>query len=109
MSKVTTKVDIFSFGIIVMEFLTKQRPTELAEEEGISTSLRQLVEKALENGINIHLQALDPMLALNFSKEQEEILVKLFKLALFCTNTNPEDRPNIKDVLSTLQKINAVH
>lgn len=30
-----TKVDIFSFGIIVMEFLTKQRPTGLMEENGL--------------------------------------------------------------------------
>ena len=105
MSKVTTKVDVFSFGIIVMEFLTKQRPTGLIEEEGMPISLRQLVEKGVENGREKLVQILDPELVLNVSKQQEEVLEELLKVALFCTNPNPEDRPNMKDVLSTLLKL----
>ncbi|PON39957.1 Tyrosine-protein kinase [Parasponia andersonii] len=108
MSKVTTKVDVFSFGTIVMEFLTKQRPTGLIEEDGMPISLRQLVEKALENGRAKLLQILDPELVLSVYKQQEEILEELFKLALFCTNPNPEDRPNMKDVVSTLLKLKSV-
>lgn len=103
MSKVTTKVDVFSFGIIVMEFLTKQRPTGLIEMDGMPMSLRQLVEEALENGTM--LQILDPVLALNVSKKQEEVVEELLKLALICTYSNPDDRPNMKDVLSTLLKL----
>lgn len=89
MRKVTTKVDVFSFGIIVMEFLIKQRPTGLMEENGLPMSLHQLVEKALANGIKNILQVLDPMLASNISKEQEEIAEELLKLALVCSNPNP--------------------
>lgn len=108
MSKVTTKVDVFSFGVIVMEFLTKQRPTGLIEDDGMPISLRQLVERALENGTDKVLQILDPVLVLNVSKDQVEALQELLKLALFCTNQNPEDRPNMKDVLSKLLKQKSV-
>lgn len=100
-----TKVDIFSFGIIVMEFLTKQRPTGLMEENGLPMSLHQLVEKALANGMKNILQVLDPMLASNISKEQEEIAEELLKLALVCSNPNPDNRPNMNEVLSTLLKL----
>lgn len=105
MRKVTTKVDVFSFGIIVMEFLIKQRPTGLMEENGLPMSLHQLVEKALANGIKNILQVLDPMLASNISKEQEEIAEELLKLALVCSNPNPDNRPNMNEVLSTLLKL----
>lgn len=105
MTKVSTKVDIFSFGTIVMEFLTKQRPTRLTEEDGLPISLRQLVEKALENGRKGLHHILDPMLVQNIIKEHEEVREELLKLALFCTHPNPEDRPDINEVLSILLKL----
>lgn len=104
MRKVTTKVDVFSFGIIMMEFLMKRRPTGLTDEDGSPISLRQLVEKALANGINGVLQILDPVITMNVAKE-EETLEELFKLTLFCTNPNPEDRLNMNEVLSSLEKL----
>lgn len=105
MTKVTTKVDIFSYGIIVMEFLTKRRPTGLIEEDGLPISLRQLVEKALANGENDLHRIVDPMLALSISKDHEELLKELLKIALLCTQPNPEDRPDINKVLSILLKL----
>ena len=108
MRTVATKVDVFSFGIVVMEFLTKRRPTGLDDENGLSPiSLRQLVEKAVANGINGVRQITDPMLVLSICEEQEQyqVLEELFKLALACTSSNPEDRPNMNEVLSTLPKL----
>ena len=105
MRNVTTKVDVFSFGVVVMEFLTKRRPTGLMEEDGLPVSLRQLVEKALASGTKGILQVLDPVLALNASKEQMEALEELFKLALFCTSPDPEERPNMNEALSFLLKL----
>lgn len=108
MRTVATKVDVFSFGIVVMEFLTKRRPTGLDAENGLSPiSLRQLVEKAVANGINGVRQITDPRLVLCIYEEQEQyqVLEELFKLALACTSSNPEDRPNMNEVLSTLPKL----
>lgn len=63
------------------------------------------MEKALANGMKNILQVLDPMLASNISKEQEEIAEELLKLALVCSNPNPDNRPNMNEVLSTLLKL----
>lgn len=99
MRKVTTKVDVFSFGIIVMEFLTKRRPTGLSE----STSLRDVVAKAVANGTEQLVSIVDPEL---ITKEHGEVLQELFKLSLCCTLSDPEHRPNMNEVLSALVKLN---
>lgn len=104
MGKVTTKVDVFSFGVILMEFLTKKRPTATIEAHGLPISLQQLVERALANGKEELRQVLDPVLVLNDSKEQTR-LEKLLKLALSCTDQNPENRPDMNGVLSILLKL----
>ncbi|KAG5040682.1 hypothetical protein JHK85_013158 [Glycine max] len=70
MRKVTTKADVFSFGIIVMEFLTKRRPTGLSEEDGLPITLREVVEKALANGIKQLANIVDPLLTWNVDIEE---------------------------------------
>lgn len=106
MQSVTTKVDVFSFGIIVMELLTKRRPTGLIGEDGQPITLHQLVETATAKGNNAILQISDPNLVSNvFGAEQ--ILEELLKLALSCTHAVPEQRPNMNEVLSSLLKLRA--
>jgi len=102
---VTTKADVFSFGIIVMEFLTKRRPTGLSEENGLPITLRELVAKALANGIEQLVNIVDPLLTRNVTKDNDEVLAELFKLSLCCTIPDPEQRPNTNEVLSALVKL----
>ncbi|GJS91241.1 LRR receptor-like serine/threonine-protein kinase FLS2 [Tanacetum coccineum] len=104
MRKKTTKIDVFSFGIIVMELLTRKRPTGLTEVEGVQITLPQLVDRALTNGMNELIDIVDPDLASNFSTKQG-LIEQLLKLALSCTKTDPDDRPDMNEVLSTLTKI----
>ncbi|GFY88705.1 hypothetical protein Acr_06g0006450 [Actinidia rufa] len=84
MRVVTTKVDVFGYSIIVMAILTRKRPTGLTEEDGLSLTLPQLMERALINGIKRLLQVVNTRLASQVSKEQE-IVKELLKLALSCT------------------------
>lgn len=76
MRKITTKVDVFSFGVIVMELLTRQRPTGIMEENGQPMSLHQLVEKGLANGSDSLLEVLDPILTSNISKRNKRLVQK---------------------------------
>lgn len=104
MRSVTEKVDVFSFGVIIMEVITKRRPTGLTEE-GLPITLRQLVQKAYSGGgINSLMKIMDPHLT-PYVKAKQELVEGLVTLALSCTNTEPEDRPNMEQVLSSLSKL----
>ncbi|GJR98224.1 LRR receptor-like serine/threonine-protein kinase FLS2 [Tanacetum coccineum] len=104
MRKLTTKVDVFSFGIIVMEFITRKRPTGLTEVEGTQITLPQLVDRALSDGHNELIKIVDPYLLTNFSKNRV-IVEQLLKLALSCTKMDPKDRPDMNQVMNSLSLI----
>ncbi|GJT43735.1 LRR receptor-like serine/threonine-protein kinase FLS2 [Tanacetum coccineum] len=97
MRKKTTKIDVFSFGIIVMELLTSKRPTGLTEVEGVQITLPQLVDRALKNGMNELIDIVDPDLASNLSTKHG-LIEQLLKLALSCTRTDSDDRPDMNEV-----------
>ena len=97
-------MDVVSFGIIVMELITKRSPTGLTEEERSSITLPQLVQKALKSGTKRLLQVVDPHLVPYVSKKQEAT-EGLLNLALSCTSPDPEDRPDMEEVLSCLSKL----
>lgn len=104
MRTVTTKVDIFSLGVIIMEYLTAKRPTSLAEEDGLPVTLNHIVERAiLQDKL---LQVIDPALLSSITRDQEKAAKELFKLALICTSSAPEQRPDIKYLLTSLKKLN---
>ncbi|KAJ0928040.1 putative protein kinase RLK-Pelle-LRR-XII-1 family [Helianthus annuus] len=104
MRKVTTKVDVFSFGVIIMEFITRKRPTELTEDDGIQITLPQLIEQALSKGTNELIEVVDPDLASDFDTKHG-VVEQILQLALCCTRTNPDDRPDMNEILSSLTKI----
>ncbi|KAJ0762255.1 putative protein kinase RLK-Pelle-LRR-XII-1 family [Helianthus annuus] len=104
MRKVTTKVDVFSFGVIIMEFITRKRPTELTEDDGIQITLPQLIEQALSKGTNELIEVVDPDLASDFDTKQG-VVEQILQLALCCTRTDPDDRPDMNEILSSLTKI----
>lgn len=103
MKKITTKVDVFSFGVIVMEFLTRRRPTGLSQENGQPITLPQLVQNVFADGIERLFQLVDPQLTSDISNKHQ--LEEIFKLALLCTCQEPDGRPDMVEVLSLLVKI----
>ncbi|KAD3068964.1 hypothetical protein E3N88_36844 [Mikania micrantha] len=104
MRKVTTKVDVYSFGIIMMEFITRKRPTGLTEDEGIQFTLPQLIDQALSNGINELIEIIDPDLAYDFSKNHG-VVEQILQLALCCTRMDPNHRPDMNEISVSLTKI----
>ncbi|XP_020705540.1 LRR receptor-like serine/threonine-protein kinase FLS2 [Dendrobium catenatum] len=107
MRRVTTKVDVFSFGIVMMEFFTRKRPTRITEEDGVPLTLNQFVEKALDDGFYTALSIIDPEIYLS-GKVEEEKAIRVLQLALSCTKFTVEDRPTMKEVLSSLLKLTDV-
>jgi len=100
-------VDVFSFGVVMLELFTRRRPTGTIEVDGAPLTLRQLVEKALENGIEGVLGVVDHEMYLPTETEEGKA-VGVLELALSCTRFNAEERPDMKEVLSTLLKLSDV-
>ncbi|KAL3848768.1 hypothetical protein ACJIZ3_010650 [Penstemon smallii] len=103
---VSTFVDVYSFGILLMETFIKKRPTDeifLGE-----LTMKRWVSESFPNTI---MQIVDTEL-LNADKEYsvksniEECLASIMELAIECTTDLPDERPNMKDVHVKLKNIN---
>lgn len=104
MQNVTTKVDVFSFGVLMMELFTKRSPTGTIEN---NLTLQQFVENSLSTGPERVLEIIDP--ALNIPSEIEaEKIVDVLQLALACTRFSADERPDMNEVLSSLIKLHNV-
>ncbi|KAM3338586.1 hypothetical protein P3S68_030672 [Capsicum galapagoense] len=101
---VSTSGDVYSYGIMLMEVLTKRRPTdeEICNE---NLDLRKWITQSFSGTM---LEVVDA----NLFPEEEQITSKveiciasMVELALDCTKENPESRITMKDVVKRLNKI----
>lgn len=86
-----------------MELLTRQRPTSIAEEDGVPVTLNHVVERGISEH-KVH-QVLDPSLLSSITEDQEKVAEGLLKLALVCASSSPQQRPDIQHLLSSLRKL----
>ncbi|XP_034692069.1 probable LRR receptor-like serine/threonine-protein kinase At5g63710 isoform X1 [Vitis riparia] len=96
--KSSEKTDVFGYGITLLELVTGQRAIDfsrLEEEEDVLLldHIRKLQrEKRLDAIVDRNLKTFD-------AKEVETIV----QVALLCTQSSPEDRPKMAEVVSMLQ------
>ncbi|CAH8275028.1 unnamed protein product [Arabidopsis lyrata] len=95
--KVDEKIDIYSYGVVLLELLTGRRPLE--PEFGESVDIVEWVRRKIRDNISLE-EALDPDVG-NCRYVQEEMLLVL-QIALLCTTKLPKDRPSMRDVISML-------
>ncbi|KAL4190770.1 hypothetical protein AMTRI_Chr07g26390 [Amborella trichopoda] len=96
--KVDEKIDIYSFGVVLLELLTGRRPLDPEFGEGIN--IVEWVRAKLRNNRGVE-EALDPNVGGLCKHVQEEMLLVL-RIALLCTAKCPKDRPSMRDVLTML-------
>lgn len=96
--KVDQKSDIYSFGVVLMELLTRKRPIE--PEFGECQDIVGWVREKLRNNSGIEA-VLDPNVGGQCKHVQEEMLLVL-RIAVLCTAKMPKDRPSMRDVLTML-------
>jgi serine/threonine protein kinase len=112
-SEISTDGDMYSFGVLMLEMLTRRRPTDEMFEDG--QNLHMFVEKSFPNNL---IQILDPHLLRrneketiedenigNFTPIVEKCLVSLFRIGLACSMESPKERMNIVDVIRELDII----
>ncbi|XP_059654740.1 probable LRR receptor-like serine/threonine-protein kinase At3g47570 isoform X2 [Cornus florida] len=100
---VSTRCDVYSYGIMLMEIFTRTKPTDDMFVGDLS--LKVWVSESLRNAI---IKVTDASL---LSREGGQLGAKvqcvssIMQLALKCCAESPQDRINIKEALATLKKI----
>ncbi|XP_047267429.1 receptor kinase-like protein Xa21 [Capsicum annuum] len=98
---VSTKCDIYSYGVMLLETFTRRKPSEF---EG-DCSLKQWANYSLPNVV---MEVGDANLLTstgNRLKKELDVVASIMKVALDCCNESPPRRTNMKDVVGMLPKI----
>ncbi|XP_039034383.1 probable LRR receptor-like serine/threonine-protein kinase At3g47570 [Hibiscus syriacus] len=113
-SKLSTKGDVYSYGILLLEMFTGKRPTDATFEEGLC--LHKFVETAWPGRI---MEIIDPILlherdergtivgiSLNGTntgnKRHFRCLNSIFEIGLNCSSESPSERMDMHDVVTKL-------
>ncbi|XP_038721954.1 probable LRR receptor-like serine/threonine-protein kinase At3g47570 [Tripterygium wilfordii] len=100
---VSTKCDVYAFGILVLETFTRKKPTDAMfvgemnlkswVKESLTYALSEVVDDNLLNKEERHLD------------DKMNCISSIMQLALSCTEDSPVDRINMSDALVALKKI----
>ncbi|KAF8116518.1 hypothetical protein N665_0017s0073 [Sinapis alba] len=95
--KATTATDVFAFGVLLLEVACGRCPIEIDNESGERVLLVDWVFEVWSEG-NI-LDAKDPNLGTEYDQREVEMVLKL---GLWCSHSNPQARPSMRQVLHYL-------
>ncbi|KAL3517847.1 hypothetical protein ACH5RR_020436 [Cinchona calisaya] len=99
--RVTTKVDVFAFGVILMELITGQRALDDAQPEE-RAHLVTWFRRVIINKDNIRC-SLDP--SLKPDEETFKSICKVAELAAHCTTRDPHQRPIMGHAVNVLSPL----
>ncbi|GAY48433.1 hypothetical protein CUMW_111620 [Citrus unshiu] len=94
--KVSESCDVYSFGILLLEILTGRKPIEKLPG-GVKRTITEWAEPLIVKGKFKEL--VDPKLRGDFDENQ---LKQAINVAVLCVQSEPEKRPNMKEVVNTL-------
>jgi len=95
--RLTDKSDVFSFGVLLIELLTRKQPFSYRSEHG--DNLVSHFIKLLQIGNLVGL--IDPQVI----EEEDGEVQDVAALAAMCTNMRGEDRPTMREVETMLESI----
>uniref|UniRef100_A0A803LHI7 Protein kinase domain-containing protein n=1 Tax=Chenopodium quinoa TaxID=63459 RepID=A0A803LHI7_CHEQI len=95
--KVTDKIDVFAFGVVLLELLSGRKPISNELPKGEESLV--MWAKPILNGGKVS-KLLDPCLGSNYNQDQIERMVLA---ATLCIRRTPRARPHMRVILKLLQ------
>ncbi|XP_039137721.1 putative receptor-like protein kinase At3g47110 [Dioscorea cayenensis subsp. rotundata] len=109
--RVSTRGDVYSYGVMLLELVTGKRPTNEVFQQGLS--LEKWVRMAFPDRI---MEVIDPKLVATYelttngglmisSEKQEVYMISMVGVGLACATDTPETRIGMRDVMHQLNDI----
>ncbi|XP_010269291.1 PREDICTED: probable LRR receptor-like serine/threonine-protein kinase At5g10290 isoform X3 [Nelumbo nucifera] len=97
--KSSERTDVFGYGIMLLELVTGQRAIDFSrlEEEDDVLLLDHVTKLEREKQLDA---VVDRNLNMNYNSQEVEMMIQV---ALLCTQTSPEDRPTMSEVVRMLE------
>ena len=96
--RMSTKSDVYAFGVVMLEVATGKRPTSKGIGDlGISSWVSRLLAK------NEGREAIDE--TMKYEEEETIEILGALKVGLMCTSRKAGDRPSMKEVVSLLDHL----
>ncbi|WRX19322.1 Serine-threonine/tyrosine-protein kinase [Theobroma cacao] len=96
----TTKGDVYSFGVILLELVTGKEPTGPDFKEIEGGNLVGWASKKIKKG-----QAADVLDAMVLNADSKQMMLQALSIAAVCLSDNPANRPTMLHVLKLLKGI----
>uniref|UniRef100_A0A7N1A552 Protein kinase domain-containing protein n=1 Tax=Kalanchoe fedtschenkoi TaxID=63787 RepID=A0A7N1A552_KALFE len=101
--QVHPKSDIYCLGIIILEIVTGKFPSQYLNNGKGGTDIVHWVHSAIADHREVEL--IDPEVAESASETDLDDMQKLLHIGATCTETVPDDRPSIREVIRMAEDI----
>ncbi|KAG9444687.1 hypothetical protein H6P81_016027 [Aristolochia fimbriata] len=102
----TTKADVFSFGVLMLEVATGRRPNwPVCFDDGKEAGLTTWARKMTDEGRWWEMVTAGDDIESDTWVEEEEEVREYLRIACFCTMDNPRERPNMEEVVELLNRL----
>uniref|UniRef100_A0ACD5WS80 Uncharacterized protein n=1 Tax=Avena sativa TaxID=4498 RepID=A0ACD5WS80_AVESA len=101
--EISTKGDVYSFGVLLLQMITGCSPTDENLKDGIG--LHEFVDRAFTK--NIH-EVVDPTMLQDDSRATDilkKCVTPLVRIGLSCSMTSPKERPDMGQVSTEILRI----